>query len=92
MINPKNAEEKFIKEGDLVCVESSRGKIDIKARITDEVKPGILTTTFRFRDIMLNNITSDIACSEALSSEYKVVSVNIKKSKGGQRRKCPSID
>lgn len=86
LINPKDAEEKFIKEGDLVCVESPRGKVDIKARITDEVKPGILSSTFHFPDIMLNNITSDIACSEALCPEYKVVSVNIRKSKGARKK------
>lgn len=85
LINPKDVEEKFIKEGDLVCVESPRGKVDIKARITDEVKPGILSSTFHFPDIMLNNITSDIACSEALCPEYKVVSVNIRKSKGARK-------
>ncbi len=90
LINPNDAEEKFIKEGDLVCVESPRGKVDIKARITDEVKPGILSSTFHFPDIMLNNITSDIACSEALCPEYKVVSVNIRKSKG-TRKKSHSI-
>ena len=52
------------------------------ARLTDEVKPGILSTTFHFPDVMVNNITSDIHDSEALCPEYKVVAVRIRKSKG----------
>jgi formate dehydrogenase major subunit len=66
----------------MVCVESPRGKVDIKARITDEVKPGIMSTTFHFPEVMLNLITSDEHDSLALCPEYKIVAVNIRKSKG----------
>lgn len=62
--------------------ESPRGKVDIKARITDQVKPGILSTTFHFPELMLNLITSSISDTEALCPEYKVVSARIRKSKG----------
>lgn len=82
LIHPDDAERHFITEGDMVCVESPRGKVDIKARITDEVRPGILSSTFHFPEVMLNNITSDEHDSEAMCPEYKVVAVNIRKSKG----------
>ncbi|MGB5402451.1 formate dehydrogenase subunit alpha [Robiginitalea sp.] len=82
MIHPKDAMENRIEEGDFVCLESPRGKVDVKARITDEVKPGVLSTTFHFPDIMVNTITSDIHDSEAMCPEYKVVAVRIRKSKG----------
>ncbi len=82
LINPADAAKHLINEGDMVCVESARGKVDIKARITDEVKPGILSSTFHFPEIMLNNITSSITDTDALCPEYKVVAVNIRKSKG----------
>lgn len=82
LINPQDAEEKGIKDGDLVCVSSDRGKVDIKAAVTDEVKPGVLSSTFHFPEIMLNEITGDEHCSEAMCPEYKVVSVDIRKSKG----------
>lgn len=82
IINPEDAASKNIKDGDMVCISSARGKIDIKARISDDVKPGILSTTFHFPEIMVNNITSDIHDSEAMCPEYKVVSVDIRKSKG----------
>ncbi|UCE69990.1 MAG: formate dehydrogenase subunit alpha [Flavobacteriaceae bacterium] len=82
MIHPEDAAENGIAEGDFVCLESPRGKVDVKARITDEVRPGILSTTFHFPDIMVNNITSDVHDSEAMCPEYKVVAVRIRKSKG----------
>ena len=82
MINPEDAKTNLISEGDFVCLESPRGKVDVKARITDEVKPGILSTTFHFPEIMVNNITSDIHDTEAMCPEYKVVAVRIRKSKG----------
>jgi formate dehydrogenase major subunit len=82
MIHPLDAEKHFITNGDMVCIESPRGKVDVKARITDEVKQGILSTTFHFPEVMLNIITSDEHDSEAMCPEYKIVSVNIRKSKG----------
>lgn len=82
LIHPQDAAANKIIEGDLVCVESPRGKVDIKAKITDEVKPGILSSTFHFPEIMLNNITSDEHDKEAMCPEYKVVSCRIRKSKG----------
>ncbi len=82
MINPADAQANLINEGDYVCLESARGKVDVKARITDEVKPGILSSTFHFPEIMMNIITSDVHDSEAKCPEYKVVAVRIRKSKG----------
>ena len=87
LINPEDAAKHLIADGDMVCVESPRGKVDIKAKITDEVKPGILSSTFHFPEIMLNNITSSISDSEAMCPEYKVVACNIRKSKGEFKKK-----
>ena len=82
MMNPEDAKNNAISDGDMVCIESPRGKVDIKARLTEDVKPGILSTTFHFPEIMVNNVTSDVHDSEAKCPEYKVVSVRIRKSKG----------
>jgi formate dehydrogenase major subunit len=87
MIHPDDAQRHFIADGDMVCVESPRGKVDIKARITDEVKPGVLSTTFHFPEVLLNLITSSERDSEAMCPEYKVVAVNIRKSKGKYKEK-----
>ena len=85
-INPKDAKNNGIDDGDLVCLESPRGKVDIEAWITDGVNPGVLSTTFHFPEIMVNNVTSDVHDSEAMCPEYKVVSVRIRKSKGKHKQ------
>jgi formate dehydrogenase major subunit len=82
LINPQDAGDNGITDGDMVCVTSARGKVDIKAKLTDQVKPGVMSTTFHFPEIMVNMITSDIHDSEAKCPEYKVVAVKIRKSKG----------
>ncbi|MFM7401257.1 MAG: formate dehydrogenase subunit alpha [Bacteroidota bacterium] len=82
LIHPDDAAKHFISEGDMVCLESPRGKVDVKARLTDQVKPGVLSTTFHFPEVMLNIVTSDERDSDALCPEYKVVSVRIRKSRG----------
>jgi formate dehydrogenase major subunit len=87
LIHPDDASAHFIDDGDMVCVESPRGKVDIKARLTDEVKPGVLSTTFHFPELTLNMITSSERDSEAMCPEYKIVAVNIRKSKGKYKEK-----
>ena len=91
MIHPDDAKTNLINEGDYVCLESPRGKVDVKARITDEVKQGILSTTFHFPEIMINNITGDVHDSEAMCPEYKVVAVRIRKSKGKHKKAINAI-
>ncbi len=41
-INPKDAEERGIKEGDLVVVETSHGRIKVQAHLTYIVPPGVV--------------------------------------------------
>ena len=84
LIHPDDAAKHFIAEGDMVCVESPRGKVDVKAKLTDEVKPGIVSTTFHFPDLKINVVTSDERDSDAMCPEYKVVSVRIRKSRGNR--------
>ena len=79
LIHPEDAAKHFIVDGDMVCIESPRGKVDVKARLTDEVRPGILSTTFHFPEIMLNIVTSSESDVDAMCPEYKVVAVRIRK-------------
>ncbi|MFM7328936.1 MAG: molybdopterin oxidoreductase family protein, partial [Bacteroidota bacterium] len=85
MIHPDDAATHRIADGDMVCVESARGKVDLKARITDEVRPGVLSSTFHFPEINLNVIGSNEHDVEALCPEYKVIAVRIRKSRGKSR-------
>ena len=85
-IHPDDAKSKGIQDGDLVCISSDRGKVDIKALVTDEVKQGVLSTTFHFPEIMINKVTSNVADLEAMCPEYKVVAVNFRKAKNFESR------
>ena len=80
LIHPYDAEENGIADGDMVSMESARGQIEVKARVSEDIKPGILSSTFHFPEIMMNMITSNESDSEALCPEYKVVAVRIRKS------------
>lgn len=82
MIHPLDAAQHGIEHGDMVCVESARGKIDVQAKITDEVKPGILSSTFHYPEVSMNVLTSSVTDTDALCPEYKVCAVRIRKSKG----------
>ncbi|MCB9251653.1 MAG: formate dehydrogenase subunit alpha [Flavobacteriales bacterium] len=82
LINPADASKHLIQDGEMVCVISARGKIDVKAKITDEVREGVLSSTFHFPEINMNDLTSSVSDGEAKCPEYKVVAVNIRKSKG----------
>jgi len=83
-IHPEDAQNNAIADGDMVCVESPRGKVDIKAMVTENINSGILSTTFHFPEIMVNNITSNVHDTEAKCPEFKVVSVRIRKSRKGK--------
>ena len=85
-IHPEDAAENGIEDTDMVCVESERGKIDIKAKVSDEIKKGVLSTTFHFPEVLVNNLTSSISDSIAMCPEYKVVSVKIRKARKVETR------
>jgi len=86
IIHPEDAAKHNIGEGDWVCIESERGKVDIKARISDEVKTGVISTTFHFPELLVNMVTSSIHDSEAKCPEFKVVAVRIRKARRVEER------
>ncbi|HRG67903.1 MAG: formate dehydrogenase subunit alpha [Saprospiraceae bacterium] len=79
LIHPQDAAMYQINEHDPVLIESARGKITIKAHLTDEVKQGVISTTFHFPELFVNIVTSDVSDSIAKCPEFKVVCVKIKK-------------
>jgi len=79
LMNAKDANQKQIKNGEMVEICSDRGCTQIRVEISDIVKQGIVSTTFHFPEILINKITSDVLDSEADCPEYKVVAVDIRK-------------
>jgi formate dehydrogenase major subunit len=78
-IHPDDAKKKGIADGDMVRVFSARGEIPMKARISDEVKPGILYCTFHFHEVLVNIVTSSECDEDTMCPEYKVVAVDVEK-------------
>lgn len=78
-IHPQDAEARDIEDGDTVRIFSARGEVRIRARVTTEVKPGILYTTFHFPEHLVNNVTSSECDQDTLCPEYKVVAVNVER-------------
>ena len=78
-IHPEDAQKKGISEGDLVRIFSARGEVSLKARLTTEVKPGILYTTFHFPEVLVNVLTSSECDEDTMCPEYKVVAVDVEK-------------
>jgi outer membrane protein assembly factor BamB len=76
-INPVDAKAKSINTGDTVKLLSARGEVELEANVTDEVKPGILYTTFHFPENMVNNVTGQGCDADTLCPEYKVVAADV---------------
>ena len=79
VINPADAKRKEIQDDDFVRLFSSRGEVHLRARLSNEVNPGILYTTFHFPEFLVNQVTSNVHDEESLCPEYKVTSVDFEK-------------
>lgn len=77
LINPVDAEREGITDSSRVEVQSPNGETHLNVQISDEVKPGILFTTFHFPEIAINHLTSGIFDQESMTPEYKVVAVRL---------------
>ena len=51
----------------------------IHAKVSDEVKPGILYTTFHFPEHLVNVVTSSECDEDTMCPEYKVVAVDVER-------------
>ena len=76
-IHPDDARSKGVADGDRVRVFSARGEVRLKAKVSTEVKPGVLYTTFHFPENVVNQVTSSECDQDTLCPEYKVVAVDV---------------
>jgi formate dehydrogenase major subunit len=79
VINPADAAKKGIKSGDQCRLFSARGEVTLKADVTEDVKPGILYTTFHFPEAMVNNVTGDCMDADTMCPEFKVTAADVEK-------------
>jgi len=76
-LHPHDAEERGIKEGDWVGVQSRAGETVMRALITPRVQPGLVYTTFHFPDSGANVITTENSDWATNCPEYKVTAVQV---------------
>jgi formate dehydrogenase major subunit len=76
-IHPQDAEDRGIREGDLVKLQSRAGAMTLHARVTDRVAPGVVYTTFHHPDTPANVVTTDASDWATNCPEYKVTAVQV---------------
>jgi formate dehydrogenase major subunit len=76
-IHPHDAQERGIKEGDWVGIESRAGRTALRASVTGKVQPGVVYTTFHFPESGANVITTDNSDWATNCPEYKVTAVQV---------------
>ncbi len=81
-IHPHDAEQRGIRQGDLVRLASRSGETTLRALITDRVSPGVVYTTFHHPDTQANVITTDYSDWATNCPEYKVTAVQVAPSNG----------
>jgi formate dehydrogenase major subunit len=77
-IHPHDAEERGVRDGDLVRLASRSGQTTLRARITDRVAPGVVYTTFHHPATQANVVTSDYSDWATNCPEYKVTAVQVR--------------
>ena len=78
-IHPFDAENRGIREGDLVALTSRSGEIALRATVTERVQPGVVYTTFHHAGTGANVITTDYSDWATNCPEYKVTAVQVQR-------------
>ncbi|MGH7155544.1 MAG: molybdopterin oxidoreductase family protein, partial [Acetobacteraceae bacterium] len=81
-IHPHDAEERGIKDGELVRLASRTGATTLRAQVTDRVAPGVVYTTFHHPATQTNVVTTEFADWATSCPEYKVTAVQVARSNG----------
>jgi formate dehydrogenase major subunit len=78
-IHPFDAEQRGVRDGDLVALKSRSGEISLHAKITERVQPGIVYTTFHHAETGANVVTTDYSDWATNCPEYKVTAVQVRR-------------
>ena len=81
-IHPHDAENRGLKDGDWVRLQSRAGETTLRALVTDRVAPGVVYTTFHHPLTQVNVITTDYSDWATNCPEYKVTAVQVAPSNG----------
>jgi formate dehydrogenase major subunit len=80
-IHPFDAENRGIRDGDLVALASRQGQITLRAEVTDRIQPGVVYTTFHHPVTGANVVTTEFSDWATNCPEYKVTAVEVRLAK-----------
>lgn len=78
-INPDDAMQLGISDGEWVVVESRRGHVIVKAKYSGRVPKGVVFKHFHFSEAAVNKLTNPVLDPVSKIPEFKVSAVRIKK-------------
>ncbi len=81
-VHPHDAEQRGIRDGDWVRLESRAGATSLRAQVTERVAPGVVYTTFHHPTTQANVVTTDYSDWATNCPEYKVTAVQVSRSNG----------
>ncbi len=84
-IHPHDAEDRGIKTGDWVKLQSRAGATTLRALVSERMAPGVVYTTFHHPMTQANVITTDYSDWATNCPEYKVTAVQVAHSNGPTR-------
>ena len=78
-INPEDAKALGIQDKEMVRVTSRRGTIDAPAKVTEDIKKGVMFMPFHFAECAANVLTNNALDPIAKIPEFKACSVKVEK-------------
>lgn len=87
-IHPEDACRLGIADGSLAQVSSRRGRVTVKAEVTERTQPGVVFMTFHFAESAANVLTSAALDPVAKIPEYKVCAVRVEPLECGAVKKA----
>ena len=76
-IHPHDAEQRGIRDGDAVSLQSRKGETTLRAVVTERMQPGVVYTTFHHPESGVNVVTTENSDWATNCPEYKVTAVQV---------------
>jgi formate dehydrogenase (NADP+) alpha subunit len=78
-VNAEDLAKLGVEDGGTIFMESRRGKLSTKVKVTDRVPPGVIFMTHHFFETPVNELTNGAYDKVTKTYEYKVCAVRISK-------------
>lgn len=78
-VNSNDAKKLGLRDMDDCIVSTRRGKLTVKARVSDMVKEGVMWMPFHYTEAPANLLTNDAFCPIARTGEYKACAAKLEK-------------